>query len=612
MLETVGVDVDPALDAAWCERVRRAAAALEWPVGPIVTRKHASGAQLALAAPVDQLYTATEVNEWALCAALVSLGRAAATTLESALRHAAEVNPSPVSTAVGLAPVIAEPAALARLRAFAAHERNDALRALLAEARARDLPTLIDDDSLTLGFGRGSETASLAALPSPAEVPWAKVRAVPLGVVTGSNGKTTTVRLISAAAEAHGWVSGHCCTDGVFVAGIETGSGDYSGPAGARRVLRDARVEAAVIETARGGILRRGIAFDRADVAVVTNISADHFGEYGIHDLEGLAEAKLAVAHLVAERGLLVLNADDPILRGRAATLGATHGVRRIGWFALDLAVAQATHAEHASTLRAAAGAAGTTQTAACGVRSGRLVLAHGETEHDLGDVAAMPLTLGASARYNIANLAAAALGATALGIPAATVALTFARFGAAAGDNPGRLQSFSVGGVTLLVDYAHNPDGLAGLLQVASSLRSRAATRGRLLLLLGHAGNRRDEDFEALAATAAGAHPDGIVIKEIESYTRGRQPGEIPDLLRAALVRRGFPAEAISNAPTELDGVRAALTAARPGDVLVLPVHALTARAATLELVATLRDGGWTALRPLPSLSPPIPGEPS
>ena len=138
-----------------------------------------------------------------------------------------------------------------------------------------------------------------------------ELRNVPTAIVTGSNGKTTTVRLLAACARAHGWRDGYNCTDGLFIAGEQIESGDYSGPVGTRTVLRDSRVEAAILETARGGILRRGLAAQRARVAVVTNVSADHFGEYGIDDLAGLADTKLVVASTIDDTGLLVLNADD-------------------------------------------------------------------------------------------------------------------------------------------------------------------------------------------------------------------------------------------------------------------------------------------------------------
>ncbi len=154
------------------------------------------------------------------------------------------------------------------------------------------------------------------------QVPWAELRDVPAAIVTGSNGKTTTVRLLAACARAHGWRDGYNCTDGMFVAGEQIESGDYSGPVGTRTVLRDARVEAAILETARGGILRRGLAADSARVAaVITNVRSDHFGEYGIHDLAGLADVKLVVASAIDDTGLLVLNADDPMLRSRADSI---------------------------------------------------------------------------------------------------------------------------------------------------------------------------------------------------------------------------------------------------------------------------------------------------
>jgi UDP-N-acetylmuramyl tripeptide synthase len=336
-------------------------------------------------------------------------------------------------------------------------------------------------------------------------------------------------------------------------------------------VLRDARVEAAVLETARGGILRRGLAVSRADVAVVTNVSADHFGEYGIHDLEALADVKLTVGSVVPEDGLLVLNADDAMLRTRAAGLGRRFGYRPpLGWFAVDA---------DDPYLAAHRQCGGST----CGVRSGRLVVAHRGAEHDLGEIVRMPLTVGGRAGYNVANLAAAALAAVGLGVPAATVAEVFGRFGELVTDNPGRMMRFERNGVQVLVDYAHNPEGLAGLLDVAASLRGDG---GRLGVVLGHAGNRGDRDIERLAETAARFAPALVVIKELESYLRGREPGEVPCILRAALLRAGLPGETLTMRATELDAVRCALEWGRPGDVLALPVHGLAARAAVLELL--------------------------
>jgi cyanophycin synthetase len=434
------------------------------------------------------------------------------------------------------------------------------------------LPHVLDESDLTLGCGAGGRTYPLAALPTVAEVPWDELHGIPTALVTGSNGKTTTVRLLAACARASGWQVGYNCTDGVFIDDDALAAGDYSGPAGARMVMRDRRVQAAILETARGGILRRGIAVSHADAAVVTNISSDHFGEYGIHDLTGLAEVKLAVAAVVSPSGMLVLNADDPQLRAQAGGLEQRFGrCPPLGWFGLDAdqAVLQEYRARGAAT---------------CGVRAGRLCLHHHGSEHDLGLVSAMPLSVGGVAAYNVANLAGAALAAVALGIPAATIAAVFARFGENLNDNPGRMMRFDVDGTRVLIDYAHNPDGLRGLLTVANTMRT-----GRLGLLLGHAGNRKDADIEELARVAAGFRPDLVVVKENEAQLRGRAPGEVPRIVRAELKRLGLPDSALPVRNSELEAVRYALEWARPGDVLALPVHSPNARAAVVAMLAEL-----------------------
>jgi cyanophycin synthetase len=550
--------------AAWRSRVRRAAAALAWPNTQLVVRRHQAGTLLAISAPVDQLFLATEVNEWAVCAALAEIEPSRQSPFEQALRQAApEATP---------APVIEEAAALARFRQLQAAEKNPRLIALLDAAHAKSLPYTFDETELTLGSGTGARSFPLAALPDSDAVPWHEVSAVPTALVTGSNGKTTTVRLLAACARAHGWHTAYSCTDGVFIDDEALARGDYSGPVGARLVLRANGTQAAVIETARGGILRRGLAVSGADTAIVANVSSDHFGEYGIDDLNGLADAKLSVAGALGSTGLLVLNADDEVLRRRAAMLAQRFGrMPRLGWFALD---------DDEPLLRAHRALGGAT----CGVHVDRLRLSNHGATYDLGSIATMPLTVGGLATYNVANLAAAALGACALGIPAPIIAAAFARFGSHAQDNAGRMMRFDTGGVHVLIDYAHNPDGLRGFLSVAQALRG--GSHARLGLLLGHAGNRKDADIEALAKVAAEFHPDLIVIKENETQLRGRTPGEVPAIIRAALLRLGFAEAALPMCASEYDAARLALTWARPGDVLALPLHGAAARDAVVAML--------------------------
>ena len=484
-----------------------------------------------------------------------------AVAVASAGTHSAEAYP----------PEIEDEAALARLEHLAAAERRPHLRALADAAQSRALSWLLDDDAVSFGGGSGSRRYSLTALPFVADVPWDELHEVPTALVTGSNGKTTTVRLIAACLAAAGRRTGLSCTDGLFVGGELLEAGDYSGPVGARTILRDARVEAAVLETARGGILRRGLAVARADAAVVTNVSTDHFGEYGIHDLDGLADAKLTVVSIVPPTGRLVLNADDPLLLRKAEQLPARFGrLPPVAWFALD--------ADHAWLRRVRE-----TGGASCGVRDGHLLLGVGGVERDLGPIARMPITLEGRASHNVSNLAAAALAAEALGVGCERIASAFARFGTDPADNAGRLMRFEVGGVQVLVDYAHNPDGLAASLRLARDL---GAGRGRLGMLLGHAGNREDADLERIAAVVARHNPDLVVVKELEGYLRGRAPGEVPRIIRAALLRLGLADTAVPLRENEVEAARCALDWARPGDVLLLLVHSLAARAAVVEML--------------------------
>ena len=526
--------------ASWCAHVTQIAQQLGWPVPQCVVQRHQHGTLLMCSAPVDALMTATEISEWAWERCMAEVG---VIGFDLAQDHGATA--SAVFAARALAEIRPQQAALR------------------AAAAARGLPIFEDDDELSIGAGSGSRCWPLAALPDVAGVPWATLHDVPTALVTGSNGKTTVVRLLAAMARAAGLVSGLCSTEGVVIDGQAMTQGDYAGPAGARMVLRDQRVQAAVLETARGGILRRGLAVWRADVAVVTNISADHFGEYGVDSATDIAEVKLTLARALHQGGTLVLNGDDELLMAAAQRLphAGTAAAARDAHFAVD--------AEH-PRLQAWRRAGGRT----CGARAGHLQLFDGNTQHGLGAVAAMPMTLHAAARHNIANAAAAALAAHAMGLPIAAIRAALASFGVQPSDNPGRLERWPWRGATVLVDYAHNPEGLAQLLQVANALAPR-----RLGLLLGQAGNRADDAIVELARVAALAQPDRVVIKELPGMLRGRALGELPALLQSSLVQAGLNASCIEIVPDEEAAAMLLLQWAQPGDVIVLPVHTTAVR---------------------------------
>ena len=537
------------LTRAWSRGASAMARELGWGEVETHVRREPGGATVFMTAPVDALMTATDVNEAAWTAAHSGVDAC---------------EPSPTRS---------------RLLASAAAERDAQpnVAAVFTEALARNVSATFDDDLLTIGSGAGSQSWALSDVPDAREIAWDTVRDIPIALVTGSNGKTTTTRLIAAMWRAAGVTPGWSCSDGVWVGDRQLEWGDFSGPAGARAVLRDPAVGAAVLETARGGILRRGLAVTRADAAIITNVSADHFGEYGIANLTDLADVKAVVASVLGAEGRLVLNADDALL----VALGARYPAQ-VSWFS-----ASPTHLGLDAHVRSGGDAA-------C-VRDGCAMLHRDGVWCELGEVVAMPITLGGAALHNIENILGAALLAASIGIPLAAIRATLGNFGAVASDNPGRLQVYRFGGLTVLVDYAHNPDGLAALCGAASAISA-----SRRLLLLGQAGNRDDEQLRALAHAACEViRFDRVIVKEETELLRGRLAGDVPRILAEALVHAGLPAQHLEIASSEMAAVRRAFEWARNGDLLVCPIH--VDKAAVLAWMSKLNDADWTPGAALP-----------
>ncbi len=537
----------------WPAHARRLMDAVGWMDTVGVVRPSGHLGSLFVSAPLDGLMTASDLTEHAWVAA--------------------EAQIAGVDVAD---PAFADPTSLLREKYTGERQALPHVVATAGHARAHGLTFSLDDEACSVGSGVGVRTIMHrdAAHDAPADVEawWEGAHDIPIALVTGSNGKTTTTRLVAAMWRAAGRAAGWCCSDGVWIDGAQVETGDYTGPGAARRVLCDARVEAAVLETARGGMLRRGLALDQVDGAVITNISADHFGEYGIDTLDDLAHAKAIVTRALRPGAAVALNADDASLVRLSAGLEVP-----VAWFsATDHPLMRATHTHGAS------------------VRDGRLLLCQHGTWHDLGAVRDMPITLDGRAQHNIANAAAAALLASLVGVPPDSIRTALSTFGTSPSDNPGRLMVRDVGGVTLVMDYAHNPDGMTSLCRTAASLPAR-----RRLLLLGQAGNRDDAQVRALAAAAWHTQSfERVILKEMPAMLRGRSTGEVPLLLSDALRAAGAPASAISVAQGEYEGVREALEWACRGDLLVLGLH--VERRRVLELVGVLVERGWVAGEPL------------
>lgn len=411
-----------------------------------------------------------------------------------------------------------------------------ALRALLAAADEAALPAFHDEDGLTVGLGAGGRSWPLDTL--PADI--GDAHRIPLALITGTNGKTTTANLLGAIAAAAGHVPGVATSTGIRIGREWVEHGDWSGSGAARMVGRDPRVTLAVLETARGGLLRRGLLVDHADVAVLTNTSADHLGEWGITTVAGIARVKLGVAEALRPGGVLVTNGDDAVLT--EAVQGWIVTRPDVKWWRFSSRFPADAWADRRDLH----------------LPDGLVV-----------PIAEVPLSLGGAARHNVENALAAALAARGLGLGTDAIAAGLRGVRSDPRDNPGRSNRFTVGGAQILVDYAHNPDGFARLGELAEAL---APTRR--LMLFGQAGDRTEEALDALAAAAAALGCARYVVKPLPGYARGRPPEEVVEMLRQGLCAHGVDPERIEIATGERDGVRRTLAAMRPGDLVLMLVH--------------------------------------
>jgi cyanophycin synthetase len=547
---------------AWERQARALLDAVGWSEEKTFCRLYPGGASLAITAPADALYAATELNELAWEAAV------AETDEDTAADPDASV-------------VIEE--AVARLREAIEIERDPALLALREAAAQHGVAFLMDDEQVTVGLGAGSRSWPVDALPVPEQVEWFTVRDIPLALVTGTNGKTTTVRLLAAIARAAGLVAGNTSTDGVQVDGKTVVSGDYTGPEGARTLLRDQRVELAVLEIARGGMLRRGLPVTRADAALVANVAPDHLGDYGICDVESLADAKMVVRRALGPRSRLILNADDPLIVARSANPPCP-----ITWISV---AEDPPPAEVQARLASPAGVEDDLWLA----REGDIVYRpcgegplDGSPESSFMSVDDVPITFGGAARYNVYNVIGAIALARALKLPDDAIRKGLRGFTGTSEQNFGRGNLFDLGGTRVFVDFAHNPHGLVSVLEMVEHLAP-----SRWLITLGQAGDRNDETIREMARIAQNAGADHFIINDLLGKLRGREPGEVPLLLEQELLRLGTPAGAIEHAASEYDSTEMALKWAQEGDLLLLLLY--EDRSRSLDLLRDLSSRGWT-----------------
>ena len=389
---------------------------------------------------------------------------------------------------------------------------------------------------------------------------------IPIVAVTGSNGKTTTARMIAHILKGMGRKVGLTSTDGIYVDGRIVRRADASGPRSASMVLQNPTVDLAVFEVARGGILREGLGYGRNDVAVVLNVTGDHLGLGGITSIRQLAEVKRVVVEAVPRDGVAVLNADDPLVVAMAR-----HSSGSVIYFSLDpeneRIKFQASRGRRAVTIEP-------------GRNGEMIVLRQGRKSMNLVWTHLIPATFEGRARMNVQNALAATAAAWAAGAHLHDIRQGLRTFTTSYFMAPGRLNMFELDGYRVIVDYAHNPPALEALgdfverLTEPSSGGARPQVTGRRIGVIATAGDRRDEDIRDLGRTAA-RYFDEIVIRE-DSNNRGRPVGGTASLIDEGI--RGAPAgtsrvKAVTTVLDELEATRHALGVAHEGDVVVVCV---------------------------------------
>lgn len=385
---------------------------------------------------------------------------------------------------------------------------------------------------------------------------------IPIIAVTGTNGKTTTTRLIAHIMRNSGSNVGFTTTEGIYIGNSLVQSGDNTGPVSAKLVLKDPTVQVAVLETARGGILRAGLGFDRCDIGIVMNVTVDHLGLKDIETIEDMARVKGVVARAVARTGYAVLNADDELV---VAMREDTDG--RIALFSMEESNAHIIrHTDEGGV--------------ACVYENGYVTLLKGKWKVRIEKVINIPLTYGGRAAFMIQNVLAATLASYLQNVSIEDIRVGLTTFVPSVAQTPGRLNMIEMGEFTVLIDFAHNPAGLDALQRFVGKLPHRIKTG-----VVGGTGDRRDDDIRHLGRLAAETFTQ-VVIREDDDL-RGREPGDSRRLVVEG-VRAVEPDMPVVEIPSATEAIEYALKNARKGELVTILADNVTR---SIEIVSRFRE---------------------
>ena len=400
---------------------------------------------------------------------------------------------------------------------------------------------------------------------------------VPIAAITGTNGKTTTARMLAHITKMAGYTPGLTTTDGVYIDGQRTVSGDMTGPVSARMVLADPQIDIAVLETARGGLLRAGMGVNEVNVGAVLNVQPDHLGLKGIETLEQLAEVKRIVVEVASD--CAVLNADDPLVLKMSGYTEAKH-------------ICYVTLNPQHPLVREHVRAGGRACALEAGV-NGQMITHYEKGAHiPLLWTHLIPATLEGRATHNVQNAMFAAATAFSLGIKLEAIRQGLRTFDSTFFQAPGRMNVFDEHPFKVLFDYGHNAHAVATM----ADLAQRLEVAGRRIVVLAGPGDRRDEDLIAIARAVAGRFDHYICRRD--DNLRDRKSDEVPRIQAAALEAAGVPKEAISIIPDEQEAIATALQMGQPGDLLLIFADALVR---SWKQIIKFKPAGVGAPQPLP-----------
>jgi len=406
---------------------------------------------------------------------------------------------------------------------------------------------------------------------------------VPIAAITGTNGKTTTARMLAHITKMAGHTPGLTTTDGVYIDGQRTVAGDMTGPVSARMVLADPQIDIAVLETARGGLLRAGMGVNEVNVGAVLNVQADHLGLKGIETLEQLAEVKRIVIEVATD--CAVLNADDPLVLKMSGYTEAKH----ICYVTLN--------PQHA-LVREHVRAGGRACALEAGVNGQMITLYEKGAHIPLLWTHLIPATLEGRAIHNVQNAMFAAAMAFSLGIKLEAIRQGLRTFDSTFFQAPGRMNVFDEHPFKVLFDYGHNAHAVAAM----ADLAQRLEVPGKRIVVLAGPGDRRDEDLIAIARAVAGRFDHYICRRD--DNLRDRKSDEVPRIQAAALEAAGVPAAAVSIIPDEQAAIAAALEMGQPGDLLLIFADALVR---SWKQIIKFKPAGVAAPQPPPPPLPPV-----